>query len=100
MISIDFIVKLPVSKELGLTNRYDSMFVIVDWLSKYTYFILCREDMTVEEFVYLFYRTVTSRYGIPAEIILDRDKLFKNKFWQSLTTRLGAEHKISTAYYL
>ena len=96
---MDFIIKLPVSKEPGSTNRYDSMFVVIDRLSKYIYFILCQEDMTAEEFAYLFYRTVTSRHRIPAEIILDRDKLFKSKFWQSLIIRLGAEHKISTVYH-
>ena len=78
---MDFIVKLPISKELGLINKYNSIFVIINWLSKYVYFILCREDITVEEFAYLFYRTVTSRHRIPVEIILDKDKLFKSKFW-------------------
>ena len=57
------------------------MFIIVNQLSKYIYFILCREDITVEEFAYLFYQIITSRYKILAEIILDKDKLFKSKFW-------------------
>ena len=56
------------------------MFIIVDRLLKYVYFILCREDITVEEFAYLFYRIITSRHKILVEIISDKDKLFKSKF--------------------
>ena len=77
---MDFIIKLLISRELGSTNRYNSIFIAVDQLLKYIYFILCREDIIIEEFAYLFYQIITSRYKIPAEIILDRDKLFKNKF--------------------
>ena len=74
--------------------------MIVNQLLKYIYFILCWEDITVEEFAYLFYQIVTSRHKILVEIILDRDKLFKSKFWQSLVIRLGVEHKMSIVYYL
>ena len=77
---IDFIIKLPILKEPGLIKEYNSIFVVIDRLMKYSYFILCWEDINVEEFAYLFYRIVTSQYGIPVEIILDRDKFFKSKF--------------------
>ena len=79
-VSMDFIVKLPISKKLGSMKEYDNMFIIVDWLTKYSYFIPYREDIDAKEFAYLFYRIMTSQYKIPAEIISDRDKLFKSKF--------------------
>ena len=77
---MDFIVKLPILRIIGSNNEFDSIFVIVDRKGKMVYFILYREVMNAEEFVSLFYRTVITRYGIPAEIILDRDKLFISKF--------------------
>ena len=49
------IIKLPISKEPGSTNKYNNIFIVVDRLSKYTYFILYQEDITAEEFAYLFY---------------------------------------------
>ena len=58
-----------------------------------------REVINTEEFVSLFYKIITSRYKIPAEIISDRDKLFISKFWRSLIVRLGVEYKLSTAYH-
>jgi hypothetical protein len=33
------------------------------------------------------------------EVISDRDKLFTLKFWETFTTRLGMERKLSTAFH-
>ena len=77
---MDFIVKLPILRIIGLNDEFNSIFVIVDRKGKMAHFVLCREVMNAEEFASIFYRTVTSRYGMPVEIILDRDKLFIFKF--------------------
>jgi hypothetical protein len=55
---MNFIVKLLVSKEPGINQPYDSIFVAIDRLTKYGYFILCREDMSAEDLAYLFNRHV------------------------------------------
>ena len=91
---------MPILRIIGSNDEFDSIFVIVDRKRKMAHFILYREAINAEEFVSLFYRIVTSRYKIPAEIILDRDKLFIFKFWKSLIIRLRVEYKLSTAYYL
>jgi hypothetical protein len=57
---MDFIIKLPVSKESGTNQSYDSIFIAIDRLTKYGYFILCREDMLAENLAYLFNRHVIS----------------------------------------
>jgi hypothetical protein len=95
---MDFIVKLPESKELGTNQSYDFIFVATDRLTKYGYFIPCREDMSAEDLAYLFNRHVVSQYGVPKRIISDRDKLFR-RFWMSLMNQLGIYHKLSTAYH-
>ena len=51
---MDFIIKLPVSKEPGTNQFYDFIFVAIDRLTKYGYFILYREDMSAEDLAYLF----------------------------------------------
>jgi len=38
-------------------------------------------------------------YGLPDEIVSDRDKLIISKFWQSLTQQLSSKHKLSTIAY-
>jgi hypothetical protein len=55
---MDFIVKLPVSKELETDQSYDFIFIATDRLTKYGYFILCQEDMSAKDLAYLFNRYI------------------------------------------
>ena len=79
---------------------YDSILVITDKLTKYTYFLPYKEASNTEELAYTFLRTIASQHGLPEQIISDRDKLFIAKFWKSLIAQLGVKHKLSTAYHL
>ena len=97
---MDFIVKLPILRIIGLNDEFNNIFVIVDRKGKIVYFMPYREVINTKEFVSIFHQIVTSQYRIPAEIISDQDKLFISKFWKYLIVRLGAEQKLSTAYYL
>ena len=89
--SIDFIVKLPILRIIGLNNEFDSIFIIVNRKGKIAYFVPYREAINTKEFASIFHRIVTSRHRILAEIILDQDKLFISKFWKYLAIRLEAE---------
>jgi hypothetical protein len=51
---MNFIIKLPVSKEPGINQFDDSIFVATDRLTKYGYFISYRENMLAENLAYLF----------------------------------------------
>jgi hypothetical protein len=83
-IALDFIVKLPPSKEAMTGVVHDSILVVTDRLTKYAHFIPYKEGSTAEELAYAFNRNVIANHGIPGEIISDRDKLFTSKFWKSL----------------
>ncbi|TIC91053.1 Transposon Tf2-6 polyprotein [Colletotrichum higginsianum] len=98
-ISLDFIVKLPKSREPLTKTWYDSILVIVDRLTKYAYFIPYLESSTAEGLAYTFLKYIISNHGLPKEIVSDRDKLFTSKFWKSLISQLGADHKLSTAFH-
>lgn len=47
----------------------------------------------------LFFKEVVKHFGIPSEIISDRDPRFTGKFWTSLFKLLGSELRFSVAYY-
>jgi antitoxin component of RelBE/YafQ-DinJ toxin-antitoxin module len=81
---LDFIVKLPLSKEILTGVTYNSILIVTDRLTKYAYFILYKKGLTVEELVYTFNRNVITNYRIPEEIISNRDKLFTLNFWKFL----------------
>ena len=55
---MDFIIKLPILRILGLNDEFDSIFVIVDRKGKMAHFMPYREVMNAKEFVSLFYRIV------------------------------------------
>jgi hypothetical protein len=79
-IALDFIVKLPPSKEVITGVVYDSILVVIDRLTKYAHFIFYKEGLTAEDLVYAFNRNVIANHGILEEIISNRDKLFISKF--------------------
>jgi hypothetical protein len=81
---LDFIIKLPPSKEALIGVTYDSILVVTNRLTKYAHFIFYKEGLTAEELAYTFNRNVIANYGILEEIISNRDKLFISNFWKSL----------------
>jgi hypothetical protein len=98
-IAMDFIVKLPPSKEPMTETIFDSIWVTVDRLTKAAHFIPYKEGSNAQEMAYAFSKEVVKRHGIPEEIITDRDKLFTSKYWTSLMAQWGINHKLSTAYH-
>ena len=60
MITWDFIMKLPKSKELMTNIEYNLIFVILCKNTKYIYFLPYREVSTEQELVYTFFRNVVS----------------------------------------
>ena len=77
---MDFITKLPPSKDLATEVIYNSILVIVDTLTKYTHFIPCKESITATELVYLTLDRLIRHYRILESFITDRDKLFTSNF--------------------
>ena len=98
-IALDFIVKLPKSKEPLTGVEFDTILVINDILTKYAYFIPYKEASTAEELAYTLYKNIIAQHGTPEIIKSDRDKLFTSQFWQSLMDLSGTHHKLSTAYH-
>ena len=98
-ILFDFITTLPKSTEPMTKAEYDSILVITEKLTKYSYFLPYKSTSTAKDLAYSFIRTVISQHGLPEIIISDRDKLFKSNFWQSLMDQLGSKNKMSTAFH-
>ncbi|GKD45641.1 putative reverse transcriptase domain-containing protein [Tanacetum coccineum] len=93
-ITMDFITKLPKT-----SNGHDTIWVIVDRLTKSVHFIPTRETDSMETLTRLYIKEIVSRHGIPISIISDRDSHFTSRFWQSLQSALGTQLDMSTAYH-
>nr|GEY82575.1 putative reverse transcriptase domain, ribonuclease H-like domain, aspartic peptidase domain protein [Tanacetum cinerariifolium] len=74
-ITIDFIIKLPKT-----TNGYDTIWVIVNLLTKYVHFLPMRENDPMEKLVKLYMKEVFTQRGVPVSIISNRDGRFMSLF--------------------
>lgn len=98
-VTMDFIVKLPKSKEPMTGVFYDSILVIVDKLTKYAYYIPYMESSNTKDLAYMFFKTVIAQHGLPTKLISDRDKLFTSNFWKCLMETMKIKQGLSTAFH-
>ncbi|OAA34053.1 pol protein [Beauveria brongniartii RCEF 3172] len=98
-VTMDFIVKLPKSKEPMTGAIYDSILVIVDKLTKYAYYIPYMESSDAKDLAYMFFKTVVAQHGLPTKLISDRDKLFTSNFWKCLMETMKIKQGLSTAFH-
>nr|GEX77319.1 putative reverse transcriptase domain, ribonuclease H-like domain, aspartic peptidase domain protein [Tanacetum cinerariifolium] len=80
------------------TSAYDSIWVIVDRLTKLAHFLPVKTTDSMEKLSQLFLKEVVSRHGVPISIISNRDSKFTSRFWRSLQEALGTRLDMSTAY--
>ncbi|GJX37707.1 putative reverse transcriptase domain-containing protein [Tanacetum coccineum] len=93
-ITMDFVTKLAKSSQ-----GYDTIWVIVDRLTKSAIFVPMRETDHMEKLARMYLKEVVTRHGIPVSIICDRDPRFASNFWRSLQKALGTNLDMSTAYH-
>ncbi|GJW10759.1 putative reverse transcriptase domain-containing protein [Tanacetum coccineum] len=94
-ITMDFVTKLPKT-----SSGYDTIWVIVDRLTKSAYFLPIKETNLLEKLMRLYLKEVVSRHGVPVLIISDCNGRFTSHFLQSLQKALGTRLDMSTAYHL
>ncbi|GKC91240.1 putative reverse transcriptase domain-containing protein [Tanacetum coccineum] len=92
--TMDFVIKLPKSSQ-----GYDTIWVIVDRLTKSAIFVPMRETDPMDKLARMYLKEVVTRHGIPVLIICDRDPRFASNFWRSLQNALGTSLDMSTAYH-
>ena len=90
---MDFIPELP------LSAGFDNIFVIVDKLTKYGIFIPCSTTLTEGDTAKLLFDHVICRFGIPRQIISDRDIRWRGEFWKEVCRQLGTARALTTAYH-
>nr|GFB83568.1 putative reverse transcriptase domain-containing protein [Tanacetum cinerariifolium] len=74
-ITIDFITKLPRTR-----TGYDSIWVIVDRLTKSAHFIPVNEKFKTKKLARLYLKEIVCKYRVPVSIISDGDPIFASRF--------------------
>ncbi|GJY36240.1 putative reverse transcriptase domain-containing protein [Tanacetum coccineum] len=93
-ITMDFVMKL-----LKSSQGYDTIWVIIDRLTKSAIFVPMRETNPMEKMARMYLKEVVTRHGIPVSIICDRNPRFASNFWRSFQKDLGTNLDMSTAYH-
>jgi transposase InsO family protein len=90
-ISLDYIVKLP------LSCGFDSILVVVDRFTKMVHLIPCVESIDAVSTAELLLKNVFKLHGLPLDIVSDRGPQFVSKFWETVCSQLGIQRKMSSA---
>ena len=93
VVSMDFIPELPIS------DGFDNILVIVDKLTKYAIIIPTTTRVTEEETARLFFKHVVSKFGIPRQVISDRDTRWRGDFWKEICRLMGMRWALTTSYH-
>ncbi|KAG8474862.1 hypothetical protein CXB51_031586 [Gossypium anomalum] len=93
-VTMDFVSGLPLTP-----SKKDSIWVIVDRLTKSAHFIPVRTDFSLQKLAKLYVAEIVRLYGVPVSIISDRDPRFTSRFWQKLHETLGTRLKFSMTFH-
>jgi len=91
---MDFVVGLPRTPR-GL----DSIWVIVDRLTKPAHFISINIRFSLEKLTSLYISEIVRLHGVPSSIVSDRDLRFTSRFWESLNRGLRTKLRLSSFYH-
>ncbi|KZV30446.1 Gag protease polyprotein [Dorcoceras hygrometricum] len=91
---MDFVVGLP-----RTLHGYNSIWVIVDRLTKSAHFLPVNTTYSMNKYAELYIREIVRLHGIPVFIVSDRDPRFTLVFWRSLHRALGTKLAFSTAFH-
>ncbi|GKD67534.1 putative reverse transcriptase domain-containing protein [Tanacetum coccineum] len=83
-ITMDFVSGFP-----RTPSGYDSIWVIVDRLTKSAHFLPMKKTDIIEKLAQLYLKEIVCKHGVPMSIISDRDSLFTSRFcyhWSNAPT--------------
>ena len=84
---------------LPMSNRHETILVVVCHLTKMALFILTFHDIDAEDLACIFLSQVFSKHGTLTDIVSDCWKHFISHFWRSLCQLLGIKANLLTAYH-
>jgi hypothetical protein len=93
-VGMDFITGLPRTQ-----HGYDSIWVIVDRLTKVVHFLPVKTTYSGTKLAELYMERIVCLYGVPKKIVSDRGTQFTSHFWHKVHSALGTKLNFSSAYH-
>ena len=95
---MDFVTGLSISDNWK-SNSYDSILVIVDWLTKIVHYEPVKVRINAPSLTEVIINVVVLYHRVPESIFTNRNSLFTSKFWSLLCYFLGIKKKLSTTFH-
>jgi hypothetical protein len=92
-------VKADHTLKLVFTRKFDSIWVIVDRLTKSAHFIPVNTNYNVQKYAEIYSARVLCLHGVLKMIISDQGSQFVARFWEQLHASLGTHLIHSSAYH-
>ena len=93
-LGMDFITGLPRTR-----SGYDSIWVVVDRLTKVAHFIPVKTTYTSAKLAKIYMTRIVCLHWVPRTIVSDRGTQFTSKFWNQLHETLGTRLEFSTTFH-
>ena len=93
-ISMDFVTGLP-----RTVRKNDTIWVIVDRLTKSAHFFAIRVTLPLRRLAELYVSEIVRLHGVLVSIVSDRDMRFTSRFWRTLQEAFGTVLNFSTAFH-
>jgi IS30 family transposase len=93
-IRMDFVVGLPRTQA-----GYDSIWVIVDRLTKAADFIPVKTTYSGAKLAELYMSRIMCLHGVPKKIVSDRGSQFTSKFWEKFHESMDTRLNFTSAYH-
>ena len=93
-ITMDFVSGFPLTQQ-----KHDSVWVIIDRLTKSAHFIPVRIDYSMDRLAELYVDEIVRLHGVPLSIVSDKDPRFTSRFWKELQSALGTKLNFNTAFH-
>jgi hypothetical protein len=93
-IGMDFIVGLPRTRD-----GYDSIWVIVDRLTKVAHFIPVKTTYSGAQLAELYMSRIVCLHGVPKKNVSDRGTQFTSRFWKRLYESMDTKLNFSSVYH-
>ena len=91
---MDFVSSLPLTQK-----KHDSVWVIIDILTKSAHLIPVRIDYSMDRLAELYVNEIVRLHGVPLSIMLDQDPRFMSIFWKELQSTLGNRLNFNTTFH-
>ena len=96
---MNFMTGLPISIDWKGDN-YNSILVIVNWLTKMVYYKLVKIKIDAPELAEVIIDLVMYYHGLSNSIVIDKNSFFTLKFWSSFCYFFDIKCQLSTAFHL